>query len=100
MIINGAAYALAAAGTVFVVIGTIGILRFRDVYSRLQASGVSDNAGLGLILVSLVLFSGWQSSDWRLLLLLLLLIITNPIATHSIAKSAFTSRHTGMEDPS
>lgn len=98
--INGAAYALAAAGAVFVVIGTIGILRFKDVYSRLQASGVSDNAGLGLILVALVVFAGWQSSDWRVLLLLLLLLITNPIATHSIAKSAFTSRHTGTGDPS
>ncbi len=100
MILNGAAHALAAAGAVFVIIGTIGILRFRDVYSRLQASGVSDNAGLGLILIALVVFAGWQASDWRLLLLLLLLLITNPIATHSIAKSAFTSRHTGTEDRS
>ena len=100
MIINGVSYALAAVGAVFVVIGTIGILRFRDVYSRLQASGVSDNAGLGLILIALVVFAGWQSTDWRVLLLLLLLLITNPIATHSIAKSAFTSRHAGMEDPS
>ena len=90
--------ALMALGLVFVFTGTLGILRFRDVYSRLQASGVSDNAGLGLVLVGLVLVKGWQAHDAALLLLLLLLLITNPIATHSIARSAFVRRHTGEDD--
>ena len=41
---------LSGIGAAFVVIGTVGILRLGDVYSRLQASGVSDNAGTALIL--------------------------------------------------
>ena len=88
------AYALVGLGLTFVFIGTIGILRFRDVYSRLQASGVSDNAGLGLVLIGLVVRGGWERHDAALLLLLFLLLITNPIATHSIARSAFVRRHT------
>jgi multicomponent Na+:H+ antiporter subunit G len=89
------AYALIGAGTLFVAIGTIGVLRFRDVYSRLQASGVSDNAGLGLILVGLIVYGGWNRHDIALLLLLALLLVTNPIVTHSIARSAFVRRHGG-----
>lgn len=89
---------LIGLGLAFVFVGTIGILRFRDVYSRLQASGVSDNAGLGLVLIGLVVHGGWERHDTALLLLLLLLLITNPIATHSIARSAFVRRHTGEGD--
>ncbi len=92
------ASALIALGLAFVFVGTIGILRFRDVYARLQASGVSDNAGLGLVLVGLVVHGGWERHDAALLLLLFLLWITNPIATHSIARSAFVRRHTGEGD--
>ncbi|MFC2099746.1 cation:proton antiporter [Candidatus Bipolaricaulota bacterium] len=89
------AYVLIGAGALFVAIGTIGVLRFRDVYSRLQASGVSDNAGLGLILVGLTVYGGWTRHDIALLLLLALLLVTNPIVTHSIARSAFVRRHGG-----
>jgi multicomponent Na+:H+ antiporter subunit G len=86
---------LSGLGAAFVLIGTLGILRLRDVYSRLQASGVSDNAGTALILIGLIVWKGWQPHDATLLLLLFLLLLTNPIATHSIAKSAFTRGHRG-----
>jgi len=88
-----AAYVLMGLGLGFVFVGSLGMLRFRDVYSRLQASGVSDNAGLGLILIGLILHSGWDRHDITLLLLLLLMLITNPIVTHSVARSAFVQRH-------
>jgi len=89
---------LIGLGLLFLVIGTIGILRFRDVYSRLQASGVSDNAGLSLILIGLIVRSGFSIDDLKLGLLLFLLLLTNPIITHSIAKSAFVRRHDTGDD--
>ena len=88
-----AAYVLMGLGVGFVLVGSLGMLRFRDVYSRLQASGVSDNAGLGLILIGLILHSGWDRHDITLLLLLLLMLVTKPIVTHSVARSAFVQRH-------
>ncbi|MGB2982674.1 MAG: monovalent cation/H(+) antiporter subunit G [Candidatus Bipolaricaulia bacterium] len=88
---------LSGLGAAFVLIGTLGILRFRDVYSRLQASGVSDTVGTALILIGLIVSGGWQPHDATLILLLFLLLLTNPIATHSIAKSAFTRGHRGHE---
>jgi len=94
-----AGFVFMGLGAAFVLIGSVGIVRFRDVYSRLQASGVSDNAGLGLILVGAVLHGGWQSHDVALLLLLVLILLTNPIVTHSIARSAFVQQHQeGDED--
>lgn len=80
-------------GGLLIMIGTIGILRFRDVYSRLQASGISDNVGLTLLLIGLIISGGWEASDWAILLLIAVLLATNPVATHSIAKSAFVQDH-------
>jgi len=91
--------ALSGFGALLVAVGTFGIVRFRDVYSRLQASGVSDNAGLALVLFGLILYEGWTPTDWSLLFLLVLMLAINPIATHSIAKSAFVQRHTGETSP-
>ncbi|MFC2095997.1 monovalent cation/H(+) antiporter subunit G [Candidatus Bipolaricaulota bacterium] len=93
-----AAVIVMGLGVCFVFIGSVGILRFRDIYSRLQASGVSDNAGLGLVLIGLILHSGWDRHDVTLLLLLLLMLITNPIVTHSVARSAFVQRHQEGEE--
>ena len=93
-----AATILMGIGVSFVFIGSLGMLRFRDIYSRLQASGVSDNAGLGLILVGLILHSGWNRHDITLVLLLFLMLITNPIVTHSVARSAFVQRHLEERD--
>ena len=92
------AWVLLGLGALLVLVGTVGIVRFGDVYSRLQASGVSDNAGLGLIVLGLIVRDGFVWADLALIVLLLLLLLTNPIVTHSIAKSAFTQRHVGSEE--
>lgn len=92
------AWILLGAGSVLVGIGTLGMFRFSDVYSRLQASGVSDTAGAALVLLGLIAHGGLDIGDATLALLLVLLLATGPIATHSIAKSAFTQRHSGEGD--
>jgi len=93
-----ASYLIMGLGVGFIIIGSIGILRFRDIHSRLQASGVSDNAGLGLVLIGLILHSGWERHDITLLLLLFILLITNPIVTHSVARSAFVQGYKGVDE--
>jgi len=49
------------AGAFFFVAGTVGLLRFPDVYCRLHALTKADNLGLGLISIGLVLRAG----DWH-----------------------------------
>ena len=44
-----------AAGVVFFLAGTLGLLRFPDVYSRLHALAKADNLGLGCVLLGLAL---------------------------------------------
>lgn len=57
---------LVAVGVLFFAAGTVGLLRFPDVFTRLHALTKADNAGLGFIVAGLCL----QASDVREILLL------------------------------
>jgi multicomponent Na+:H+ antiporter subunit G len=64
---------LATVGLVFFVAGTLGLLRFPDVHSRLHALTKADNLGLGLITLGL-LFQ--VDSVWLALKLILVWLLT------------------------
>lgn len=79
-------------GLLVMLIGSFGVARLPDIYSRLQASGASDTVGVIVILVGFLLRRGLRFSDTFLGLLILFFFITGPIVTHSIAKSALLSK--------
>ncbi len=90
-------YVLMWLGAALLAIGGVGMLRFRDPYSRLQAAGVADVGGASLVVIGLMVRTGW---DWELgvlFVLLVLLLFTGPVATHAIAKGAFIRRHPPRE---
>ncbi|HOW65318.1 MAG TPA: monovalent cation/H(+) antiporter subunit G [Candidatus Paceibacterota bacterium] len=51
---------LLVAGLFFFVAGTVGLLRFPDLYSRLHALTKADNVGLGLTVLALM----FQAESW------------------------------------
>lgn len=61
-------------GLFFFIAGTLGVLRFPDVYSRLHAVTKADTLGLGLLAGGLALRSdGWQPALLMLLIWLLVM---------------------------
>ncbi|WP_069956263.1 cation:proton antiporter [Nesterenkonia massiliensis] len=68
-ILTGAASALLIlAGTFFFCVGTLGLIRFGDVRSRLHALTKADNLGLGLVLAGAALWLGsWSVAGLMLL---------------------------------
>ncbi len=85
-------------GLVVMLIGSIGIVRFPDIYSRLQASSASDTVGVVIVLLGLILHQGLNPPDLRTFLLMVFILITGPIVTHSIAKAAFLSKRKPYTD--
>lgn len=67
-----AAFMIVGAG--FFLAGTIGLLRFPDVYSRLHALAKVDNLGLGFTLLGLVLQAGQLADAIKLLAIWLLVL--------------------------
>ena len=66
--------ALLVVGAVFFTAGTVGLIRFPDVPSRLHALTKADNLGLGLVLAgAAVLLGSWTTAGLLLLTWLLAL---------------------------
>ena len=77
------------AGLFFVLAGTLGVLRLPDFYTRLHAAGMTDTLGAELILLGLIIQSGFTQMSLKLLLVAFFLLLTSPTATHAIAYAAY-----------
>ncbi len=77
------------AGAFFVVIGSLGLLRFPDFFTRTHATGKCDTLGLTLVLIGLAFFAGGIIDTIKLLLIAILIAVANPTATHAIARAAY-----------
>lgn len=76
------------AGAVFCVIGTLGLVRMPDFYTRVHAAGIVDTAGAGFLLFGLILQAGLTLIAVKLVMVGLLLLFTSPTATHALLKAA------------
>ena len=79
---------LVSLGGVFCVIGAVGMLRMPDFFTRMHAASVIDTLGAGLIILGLILQSGFSLASVKLVILGLLIFFTSPTASHSLASAA------------
>jgi len=80
--------ALLIGGAIFFLAGTLGLLRFPDVYTRLHALTKADNLGLGLIVMGLALQAETWAAAGKLLLIWLLVLLAGASVAHLIANEA------------
>ncbi len=79
---------LLLVGSVFALIGSIGIVRMPDVVTRLHAAGITDTLGAAGVLLGLALKAGFSLLLVKLLLMLAFLLLLNPTACHALARAA------------
>ena len=79
---------LLLVGSVFALIGSIGIVRMPDVFTRLHAAGITDTLGAAGVLLGLALKAGFSLLLVKLLLMLVFLLLLNPTACHALARAA------------
>ena len=80
-----------AAGVVALLTGSIGLIRLPDLYSRTHAVGMMDTAGVGFIILGLIIHEGFTLISVKLALVGIFLFFTSPIATHAVAQVAYRS---------
>jgi len=102
-IIEVIVWILVAFGLIFNFLGSIGLLRFPDVYTRLHTATKATTFGSIFISVAVVLygFTRWYQggeTHWgeahlafMALVALAALLITNPTGAHAIARAAYRS---------
>lgn len=79
---------LLIAGSGFFFAGTVGILRFPDLFSRLHALTKADNLGLGCIVAGLMLQAQTPAAALKLFLIWLLALVASAGACYLIASDA------------
>lgn len=79
---------LTGAGAVFFLAGTVGLLRFPDLLSRIHALTKADNVGLGLVVAGLALDADSVFVLGQLLLIWLLVLLSSASAAHVLARHA------------
>jgi len=79
-------------GIFFMVIGTIGVLRFPDVYTRLHASSKCGATGVLSIFLGLMVLKGLSYMSVQIAVIAFFIFLTNPVSSHAIGKSAHDSK--------
>ncbi|MBN2169125.1 MAG: monovalent cation/H(+) antiporter subunit G [Actinobacteria bacterium] len=77
-----------AIGIVFFIGGTVGILRFPDLYSRLHPSTKCDTLGACSIIIALCIYSGLSADTLKLALIIFFLLLSSATCGHAIGRSA------------
>jgi len=93
--------ALILIGAGFTLIGSLGLLRLRDFYSRLHGPTKATTLGVGSLLIASALFFSITDDGISLheVLVTLFLFITAPVGAHLMAKAALHLRLDSLARP-
>lgn len=90
-LVDAAAAGFLLLGFAFIFAGIVGVLRLPDFYSRLHAQGKCDTLGVALMLLGLILHTGFSLTSLKIAAILVFIALANPTATHALGRSALLS---------
>lgn len=85
-------FSLIAIGLVFDILGCIGLIRFPDVYNRLQAATKCITMGTINILIGTFLVIGFTAAGMKILLCLFIILLICPTISHAIARASLKAQ--------
>jgi multicomponent Na+:H+ antiporter subunit G len=91
-----ASWVLIVLGSIFTVIGALGLVRMPDVFTRMHAASVTDTLGAGLLIFGMMLQAGLGLVTLKLVFILALFFFTAPVVTHALAQAALHEKVTPM----
>lgn len=87
-------------GLAFMFIGSLGIVRLPDFFTRTHAAGKADTVGITIVLTGIAVMEGFTLSSAKVLLAATFVIMTNPVATHALARAALRKGQKPWKRPS
>lgn len=79
---------IVVTGAVFMLFGSIGVIRLPDFYSRTHAATNVDTLGIFLFVIGLAVKEGAGLTTAKLVLVALFVLLVNPVGIHALASSA------------
>ena len=90
MVVDFLSGVLLAGGSVFILIGAIGLVRLPDFYTRLHGAGIVDTLGAGLFIAGLMLQGGLTLTTVKLLLMFIFIMFASPTSSYALANAALS----------
>jgi multicomponent Na+:H+ antiporter subunit G len=87
LLIDIASWISLLLGSFFVVVGALGLVRMPEVFTRMHAASIIDTAGVGFLVLGMLLQAGFGLTSLKLLILLALFLVTGPVVTHALAQT-------------
>ncbi len=85
------AIVLILIGLFFLVVGSIGMLRLPDVFTRAHALSLTDSLGALFVLGGLAVYEGFSTNLLKILVVLGLIYLLNPVIAHATVRAAYRS---------
>ncbi|MCC5788088.1 MAG: monovalent cation/H(+) antiporter subunit G [Opitutales bacterium] len=82
-------WVLVGIGLLAMFVGSLGLIRLPDFYTRSHAASMVDTTGIILLLLGLVFLIGFSQAGLKLLVGVIFVILSNPVAIHALARAAF-----------
>lgn len=83
------AITLSFLGMFFFLVGTVGIIRLPDFYSRVHPATKCDTLGAGSILIGLTILEKLSPESLKILALAGLILLTSPTVGHALSRAAY-----------
>lgn len=77
------------AGAFFMMVGSIGVVRLPDFFTRSHATSKSDTLGIMLIILGLIIYEGLCLNSLKLLIVFIFIALANPVGAHALGRAAF-----------
>jgi multicomponent Na+:H+ antiporter subunit G len=75
-------------GGLLTLTGAVGLLRLPDFFTRLHAASVTETLAAILLIIGIMLDTGWTLDAAKLILVILIMVIANPTITHALCRAA------------
>ena len=83
------AYIFIFLGLIFIFFGTLGIIRFPDLFTRMHATTKASSFGADLMLLAVVLEVQEFWIIFEAIIVILFIFVTAPVASHMIGRAAY-----------
>lgn len=80
--------ALVVGGMILMLIGSVGLITLPDFYARTHATSKVDTVGIILVLFGLAALQGIDINAAKLLIAAIFVALSNPVASHAMARAA------------
>ena len=81
---------LTGLGLCCLVSGVVGVFRFKYALSRIHAAALLDTVGILLMLLGVIVATGWNVTSLKILAVIAFLWLTSPVSGHLIGRMEIT----------